>query len=176
MNYYKISTADFAKQTAEVDLIKVVGDFVYLQSKNKLKKPFVSVTNSEMPLEVVEALNELETQLNAIRTAKLAELDNARDAYISSGVEYNGVAYDSDTQSQILLSQAISRYTRQGEVPEGFLWIAKDNSLNALKLADLIELEGKMAERLYTAYIKANKLKSAVRDSIDLGQIQSVVW
>ncbi len=173
---YKISTDDFAKQTGEFDLIKVLDGVVYINATDKLKKPFVSVADSQLPLEVVEAQNERENQLTAVRNAKLAELNKCRDEFIASGVEYNGVVYDSDTASQALLSQAISRYSRVGSVPEGFMWIAKDNSLNALSLDDLIALEGEMAKQLYTGYIKANALKTSVRNAMSLEAINGVVW
>ncbi len=176
MSIYKINSADFATQEGDFDLIGVLDGVIYLESANKLKKPFVSVTTSEIPLEIANAISERENSITAARTAKTAEIDEARNAYIAGGVEYKGVVYDADERAQQLLSSMIALYSASGQAPESIQWIAKANSVETLSFADLVALGAALAKRVSDSYLKARELKNKVTNSTNLAEISAVVW
>jgi hypothetical protein len=176
MANYKINSADFATQTGEFDLIGVVGGVIYLASETKLKKPFASVTDSELPIEIVNALGERENAITAARTAKTAEIDEARNAYISQGVEYNGVIYDADERAQQIITSMISLYGAAGQTDAKISFITKANAVETLTYSDLVQLGAALAKRVSDSYLKARELKNKVTAATKLAEISAVVW
>jgi hypothetical protein len=176
MANYKINSADFATQTGEFDLIGVVGGVIYLASVTKLKKPFASVTDSELPVEIVNALNERENAITAARTAKTAEIDEARNAYISQGVEYNGVIYDADERAQQIITSMISLYGAAGQTDAKISFITKANAVETLTYSDLVQLGAALANRVSEAYLTARTLKNQAENAATLAEIQAIKW
>ena len=173
---YKISTADFQKQSGDFDLIRIVGDFVYLNSDKSLKKPFVSVSDSELPIECAEALKERENAIVTMREVKIREINEARDNEIAQGVEYNGKIYQSDERDQMLITQSVVLYSAQGKTPKGFAWIAKDNSFNEFSLQDLIALGALVAKKVSDCYTKARELKDKAIQATTSADLAKIKW
>lgn len=173
---FKISTADFAKQSADFDLIRTIGDFVYLNSDKSLKKPFVVVSESELPIEISEALAERENALVTIRNNKINEINKARDSEIAQGVEYKGKVYQSDERDQMLITQSVVLYSAQGKTPKGFAWISKDNSFNEFDLSDLMALGALVAKKVSECYTKARELKDKAIQATSAGDLAKIKW
>ena len=173
---YKISTADFQKQSGDFDLIRIVGDYVYLNSDKSLKKPFVSVSDSELPIECAEALNERENAIIDIRNAKLKELDECRSVANSQSVEYKGKKIQATENDQTLIIQAITIYTALGGTPKGYQWICEDNSRLDVDLNDLIAIAALIGKQVNENYNKCRTLKDKVIQATKIEQINKIVW
>ena len=100
MNYYKISTGDFANiHEGDFELLKVQNEEVIVQTSSTLKTPFKKLAS--LPDELK---NELEVAFANAKAAKIAELNKACDdellTFKSSalGEEYT---YDLATEDQI---------------------------------------------------------------------------
>ena len=175
--YYKITCGDFATQEGDFDLIGTCDGVVYVENAKTLKKPFSKVSESELPFTISQALNAKSEAINIARSAKLSEIDNKRDEMIAQGVEYNGKTFQSGEHDQALLTQAVTLFSASGgSVPNGYTWIAKDNSRIEMTLAQLIELGSLMALRVNTYYQKARDLKDKAVQATTLAEIQAIEW
>lgn len=174
--YYKITCSDFATQEGDFDLIGTYDGVVYVENAKTLKKPFSKVSESELPFTISEALNAKNEAISTARSAKLSEIDNKRDEMISQGVEYNGKTFQSGEHDQALLTQAVTLFSASGGVPNGYTWIAKDNSRVALDLAGLVALGALMALRVNENYQKARDLKDKAVQATTLAEIQAIEW
>ena len=172
MNYYKISTADFAQiHEGDFELLRVLKGEVIVQSAGALNAPFEALVKLPEDLQ-----NELNAQLENAREAKIAELNTARDEYIAQGVEYNGVIYDADERSQALLGNSVALYAAIGTVPEKVEWIRKDNGVSSLTYAQLVALGAALAKRVSEAYLTARTLKTQAENATALAEIQAIKW
>ncbi len=174
--YYKIDCADFATQEGEFDLLGTLDGVVFVTTKSTLKKPFVKVTTSELPSDIVVAIEAETAMIEAARNAKTNEIDRKRDETIAEGVEFNGKQFQSADHDQALLTQAVTLFSASGGVPEGYTWIAKDNSRVAMTLQELVQLGAVMALRVNENYQKARDLKDIVNKAMTLAEIQAVEW
>ena len=174
--YYKITCSDFATQEGDFELLGTIDGVVYVSSKSTLKKPFEKVTESELPADIVGAIAADAAMIDIARAAKMEEIDKKRDEVIAEGVEYNGKQFQSDTHDQALLTQAVTLFSASGGVPDGYTWIAKDNSRVALDLAGLVALGALMALRVNENYQKARDLKDQANKALTLDEIQAIQW
>lgn len=173
---YKITTKDFQSQSADYDIIGVALECVYLNSDKTLKKPFVKVSDSELPIEINERLNERENMLVTMRQNKLDEINLARDNEIAQGVEYKDKVFQSDERDQALLTQSVALFSAQGSAPKGFTWIAKDNSQVEMSLKDLIALGGLIALKVNDCYKKGRELKDLALKATTQAELSAIQW
>ena len=112
--------------------------------------------------------------LEQIRSAKLAEIDRARDTALEDGFMFGGVRYDCDDLS-------VQRIT--GAVVLGILnpafttpWITFDNSVVTLDATDLAGLGAAAAAHVATQLFKARALKDEAIAATTVEQIDAIHW
>lgn len=173
---YKITTKAFQSQKGDFEIIGIALECVYLNSDKTLKKPFVEVSDSELPIEISERLTERENMLITMRQNKLNEINEARDNEIAQGVEYKDKVFQSGEKDQILLTQSVVRFSAQGKTPKGFTWIAKDNSQVEMSLNELIELGGIIGVKVNDCYKKGRELKDLALKATTQAELSAIQW
>lgn len=93
--YYTITTKDFAKQSVNCELIAVQDDLIYLQSEDKLAAPFASLLTLPTQMDA-----DWQKRLSGVRASKEEAINEAYEALISEGVEYEGARYACGTATQ----------------------------------------------------------------------------
>ncbi|MBN3779908.1 DUF4376 domain-containing protein [Burkholderia sp. Ac-20345] len=85
-------------------------------------------------------------------------------------------AFDADVASQRVLQTATQGYDMAGSVPDGFYWVAADNTQVSLTLADLKGLYGAMLAQGWTAFQRLQARKAAISAATTTSDVQAVVW
>ena len=116
--------------------------------------------------------------LSDVQNSKLAELSKDYYTCITSDIEYTTInsvtsIFQADTNSQTLLSNEILVYTLPGSItPDGYYWVAADNTKVPFTLADLQGLTKAIGDRGWIAFnnlqIKKDLVK-AITDTSDVG-------
>lgn len=178
MNYYKISTGDFANiHEGEFELLKVQNDEVIVQSASALKTPFKKL--SKLPDELQA---ELETAFLKAKEAKIAELNKACDdellTFKSSalGEEYT---YDLATEDQInymgLAMANADAFMRCYKVDEsGEIVGYKQNLPHTAAQIQKAYADG-VAHKI-AMISKCGILKEKVEKATSISEIQAVKW
>jgi hypothetical protein len=112
--------------------------------------------------------------IDAMRAAKLRELDVARDAAIAGGFEFDGTMFDSDAKSIQRISGAVTlSMLDPAYVTE---WISFDNSTVTLDAAGLAGLGVAAGQHEASQIFKARGLKNAALAATTVEEIQSITW
>ena len=106
------------------------------------------------------------------QTAKLASLTQAYSTAIQQPVAYTGHTFQADTASQQVLTASLSA----GAVPAGFGWLDINNVKVAMTYADLQGLAGAMLAQGYTAFVRLQERKAAVRAATTVEAVDLVIW
>ncbi|MCW1318216.1 DUF4376 domain-containing protein [Campylobacter jejuni] len=117
-----------------------------------------------------------EASLKYAKEFKKDEIDKARDLVIEGGVSYKDKIFQSAVKDRNLLTSTVSLFAITKQVPEGFVWIAKDNTAIPFTLEELIELGSIMANSVNTNTIKARNLKDKIEQAKTLEELESIVW
>jgi len=112
--------------------------------------------------------------MDAARSAKIAEIDAARDAALDAGFVFNGVRYDCDDLSV----QRITGATVLGILNPAFStpWITFDNTVVTLSATDLAGLGAAAAQHVATQLFKARALKDEVLAATTVEQVSAINW
>lgn len=133
---------------------------------------------------------ELETRANVYRISyvispkplvelkelKREEIDAKRDAKIESGVTYKGKVFQSGEKDRNLLTSLVGLYSALGQLPQGFVWLSKDNTAVPFKLEDLIALGALMAQAVSENTLKARALKDRIESATTKEELDLVRW
>lgn len=84
--------------------------------------------------------------------------------------------FDADTDSQRTLQTAAQGYEMAGSVPDGFYWVAADNTQVPFTLPDLKGLYAAMLAQGWTAFQRLQDRKSALAAATTTSAVQAVVW
>lgn len=139
----------------------------------------VLVNEKELLKEYFLIFKEVSTQEASLKYAKefkKDEIDKARDLVIEGGVSYKDKIFQSTVKDRNLLTSTVSLFAITKQVPEGFVWIAKDNTAIPFTLEELIELGSIMANSVNTNTIKARNLKDKIEQAKTLEELESIVW
>ncbi|HED5352696.1 TPA: DUF4376 domain-containing protein [Campylobacter jejuni] len=117
-----------------------------------------------------------DAKLKYAKEFKKDEIDKAKDNAIEGGVSYKDKIFQSAEKDRNLLTSTVSLFAITKQLPEGFVWISKDNEAVPFTLEELIELGGIMANSVNTNTIKARTLKDKVEQAQTLEEIQSIKW
>jgi hypothetical protein len=112
--------------------------------------------------------------IDAMRAAKLRELDVARDAAIAGGFEFDGTMFDSNVKSIQRISGAVTLSMLDPEFETK--WIAYDNSLVTLDAAGLAGLGAAAGAHEAEQIFKARALKDLVMVADTPEDIASIQW
>ncbi|MBZ7942750.1 DUF4376 domain-containing protein [Campylobacter molothri] len=135
--------------------------------------------DGELLKEYFAMFKEVSTQEASLKYAKefkKDEIDKARDLVIEGGVSYKDKIFQSAVKDRNLLTSTVSLFAITKQVPEGFVWIAKDNTAIPFTLEELIELGSIMANSVNTNTIKARNLKDKIEQVKTLEELESIVW
>lgn len=117
-----------------------------------------------------------DAKLKYSKEFKKDEIDKAKYNAIEGGVSYKDKIFQSAEKDRNLLTSTVSLFAITKQLPEGFVWISKDNEAVPFTLEELIELGGIMANSVNTNTIKARTLKDKVEQSQTLEEIEAIKW
>lgn len=113
--------------------------------------------------------------LDAIKAARRAAVNIARDAACVADVTVNGKAWQADARSQQMLASAIALAGAGLPLPAS--WRARDNSnMPVTGLADLLAIAGAMAAQTQAAYEKSWALKAQIDAATTAAEVEAVQW
>ena len=84
--------------------------------------------------------------------------------------------FQTDTNSQSVLMQALTGYNLAGSVPSGFFWLAADNTQVPFTLADLKGLAEAMLGQGFVAFSHKATQKAAIRAATTISAVQAIAW
>jgi hypothetical protein len=113
--------------------------------------------------------------------AQIATLTAAYQAAIAQPVSYTskgGVTktYQADPQSLSNLQNSLLGFQAAGATPNGFYWVASDNTQVPFTYADLQGLAAAMLAQGWAAFQQLQTLKAHVNAATTVSAVQAVVW
>lgn len=115
-------------------------------------------------------------RLEQLKITLPAVIDANRDAEINKGVEFKGKMFQSAEKDRNLLTSTVTLYTAAGGVPEGFVWIATDNTLVPMTLQELVQLGALMGKKVNDCTIKARMLKDQLMKATTYEEASKISW
>lgn len=162
--------------------LEVIDDFTKEEARaglNEVKKALNGTNNELLKAYTsfyIENIKDEAEALSVAKELKKAEIDKKRDAMIESGVEYKGKMFQSAEKDRNLLTSTTSLFSITKQVPENFVWIAKNNEAVPFTLQDLIALGGLMATSVNQNTIKARELKDRVEKATNKAEVLKIAW
>lgn len=144
-----------------------------------VKEVLVNTNETELLKEYFSMFCQVSSEEAKIKYAKefkKDEIDNAKNNAIKGGVSYKDKIFQSAEKDRNLLTSTVSLFAITKQLPEGFVWISKDNEAVPFTLEELIELGGIMANSVNTNTIKARTLKDKVEQAQTLEEIEAIKW
>ncbi|PZT48180.1 hypothetical protein B6S12_05000 [Helicobacter valdiviensis] len=114
--------------------------------------------------------------LQDLKELKKQEIDSKRDEAIESGVSFKNKIFQSAEKDRNLLTSTVSLFSISKQLPQDFVWIAKDNSAIPMSLEDLIMLGSLMAQSVNLNTIKARELKDRVELAKNKEELELITW
>jgi hypothetical protein len=130
---------------------------------------------------VVFAVQVQPVPLDSARSYQMALLQEAYQSEVEQPVAFTsegGVAatYQVDQQSVASLSQMMLAFQVTQTVPDGFSWVAADNTSVPFTYADLQGLAQAIGARSAAAFATLQTLKSQVREASSVDDVRLIVW
>lgn len=144
-----------------------------------VKEVLVNTNETELLKEYFSMFCQVSSEEAKIKYAKefkKDEIDNAKNNAIKGGISYKDKIFQSAEKDRNLLTSTVSLFAITKQLPEGFVWISKDNEAVPFTLEELIELGGIMANSVNTNTIKARTLKDKVEQAQTLEEIEAIKW
>ncbi len=128
---------------------------------------------------IVRPLNVAE--LADVRTAKLTDLANSYALATQQSVGFTTQAgvqktYQADSQSVSNLQAMLIAFQAAGATPQGFYWVAADNTQVPFTYADMQGLAQAIGAQGAAAFQRLQSLKTQVRSAATYSAIQAVAW
>ena len=115
-------------------------------------------------------------RLEQLKMTLPAVIEANRDAEINNGVEFKGKMFQSAEKDRNLLTSTVTLDTAAGGVPEGFVWIATDNTLVPMTLQELVQLGALMGQKVNDCTIKARMLKDQLMKATTYEEASKISW
>lgn len=112
--------------------------------------------------------------IEALKTAKIAEMKAERDNREVQDIEYNGKMFDYDDKSRERLT--LSRQALEDNKTESILWTCADNTFATLTLEDFKAINTLSATRSTQLHEQYNKLKLLINSLETEEQIKEVTF
>lgn len=112
--------------------------------------------------------------IEALKTAKIAEMKAERDNREVQDIEYNGKMFDYDDKSRERLT--LSRQALEDNKTESILWTCADNTFATLTLEDFKAINTLSATRSTRLHEQYNKLKLLINSLETEEQIKEVTF
>jgi hypothetical protein len=121
------------------------------------------------------------TSLEAAQTRQLAVLDAAYELAIARDVPFTTAAgttktFQSDSASVAKLANCLLGWGGNQAVPDGFYWLASDDTRVTFNWADLQGLAKTMLDAGHALFEKLQDLKVQVRAATSPDAVKAVVW
>ncbi len=110
--------------------------------------------------------------LPEVKAARLDQLGADYQAAIQQPVTYMGTTFQADDASQRILSRTLS----PGTLPPNFAWLDAGNEWRPMTYAQLQGLAGVMSAQTFTAFVRLQERKAAVRAATTASAVGAVVW
>lgn len=117
-----------------------------------------------------------ENTLKYSKWFKKYDIDKARDEVMVKDVVYNKIAYQNREKDRAVISQILTTYAASKKLPDGFTYIAADNTKTPMKYEDLEGLAKAMNEAVSDTTFKARELKDEVEKATDLASLDKINW
>lgn len=112
--------------------------------------------------------------IEALKTAKIAEMKAERDNREVQDIEYNGKMFDYDDKSRERLT--LARQSLEDNKIESILWTCADNTCTTLTLEDFKAINTLSATRSTQIHEQYNKLKLLIKSLETEEQIKEVTF
>lgn len=149
------------------------GQAVEVTTPGPLQAPVVTLDPPPSP-EYVWMNGAWVADLDAMRAAKLREIDAARDMAITGGFEFNGVRYDSDAKSIQRINGAVTLSLLNPAFETD--WITFDNSVVRLNAAQLAGLGAAAGQHEAAQIFRARQLKDQALAATTREQLAAITW
>lgn len=111
--------------------------------------------------------------LEDVKSVKLTQIENERDAACIVNVTAHGRPWQADTRSQALMSQAIALASAGLPLPP--VWRdAENNDMTLTGLSDLLSIAGAIALQVQEAYTTSWVRKAAVESATTIEEVQAI--
>ena len=114
------------------------------------------------------------------KSARQRYINFKRDSYITSGVTFNGWAFDSDSRSIDNITAAVAFIKSAPDAgltpPSTISWRDANNVDRDLTVAQLIGLGAVVFQRVQEAHFKARQLKDTIEICTSLEEVAAVDW
>ena len=111
-----------------------------------------------------------------VKSDKINSLQASYQQAIQQNVTYNTHEYQSDIQSQANLQSAIAGCMFSLATPNGFYWVAADNTQVPFTYNDLITLASIMFAQGAAAFQHFQTLKASVNAAVDIDTLGTIHW
>lgn len=122
----------------------------------------------------------LQEKLVKEKSARQRYINFKRDSYITSGVTFNGWAFDSDSRSIDNITAAVAFIKSAPDAgltpPSTISWRDANNVDRDLTVAQLIGLGAVVFQRVQEAHFKARQLKDTIEICTSLEEVAAVDW
>ncbi|MFQ6341353.1 DUF4376 domain-containing protein [Campylobacter sp. VTCC 70190] len=117
-----------------------------------------------------------EAKLQYAKEFKKYEIDKAKNEAIEGGVSFKNKIFQSAERDRNLLTSTVSLFAITKQLPEGFVWISKDNEAVPFTLEELTQLGGLMANSVNINTIKARNLKDKIEQALSVEEVENIKW
>jgi len=107
-----------------------------------------------------------------LKKSKISNLTNSYNNEINKDIAYMNTTFQAGPKSRGTLIEVLS----VGSVPEGFVWLDKENNQVSMTYTDLQGLSGSILLRGQQNFMKLHSLKENVKTSTDIDELTSIVW
>ncbi|MGU2416028.1 DUF4376 domain-containing protein [Burkholderia cenocepacia] len=122
--------------------------------------------------------------IDLVNTARGIQLVGIGDAYqsaVAANVAYTTVSghaaeFQADELSVSRLSRAVLAYLATQKTPDGFYWVAADNTQVAFSYADLQGLAAALGAQSESAFTKYQELKAKINAATTVADVVAVTW
>ncbi|EHV6715873.1 DUF4376 domain-containing protein [Campylobacter coli] len=168
--------------------LKINDDFTFIDDLTQdelnagleaVKEVLINANETELLKEYFSMFRQVSSEgakLKYAKEFKKDEIDKSKDNAIEGGVSYKDKIFQSAEKDRNLLTSTVSLFAITKQLPEGFVWISKDNEAVPFTLEELIELGGIMTNSVNTNTIKARTLKDKVEQAQTLEEIEAIKW
>lgn len=119
--------------------------------------------------------------LDEVKAGQVSLIAAAYAKAIQNNVSYTSVGgitaeYQADESSQYEVQASINGCLKSQSVPDGFAWIAADNTPVPFAYQDLLGLAEAMYAPAYAAFVKMQTLKAQINVAETEEEIKSITW
>lgn len=148
--------------------------------ESRLPSGCVQITD-EVAADIINPPPTLEqTKANRIAEIYLAYGEAIQASVSFTSLDGSAKTYQADNEgensSQAVLLKAMQGYSLAGAVPEGFYWIAEDNSKVPFTLVDLQGLYAAMLGQGWAAFQKLQDKKTEIRAAETVAAVENINW